>query len=116
MGTIYDLLVPPVLDRPVLLRSGTEVVARLTLVDRDQPWLHFHFQPLPAWTVLGARTDSLYGGVRDGLAGIESRVRAIENLDLVLQSEDGAIEVRDFLIHLRGERALVRSYPRGTMP
>lgn len=116
MASVSDLLAPSIADRPVLLFRGDEAAAQLDLRGTDFPWVEYRFTPLQPWMDLGDATAVFSFSSRRGREGIDLRVRAIEDLDLSLASEDGSVRVRDFLLHVRGDRALVRSFPRGVLP
>lgn len=107
-------------ERPVRLKSRGVNVARLFFQETDYPWAKYRFEPLPRWRKLGAATEffskSPGKSLESGLKVIADRVRAIEDLDLWLTSEDGSITVGDFLFSIHGDQFLVRSYPRYLFP
>ena len=115
MSDVMYLLGPSTGDRPVLLYSGLGPVASLIRTQQDYPWIEYVFIPLEGWKKLGSVTElfSARLTVKDFREQTNRIVQAIVDLDLWLQSEDGSVVVRDFLLRIRGDRASVRSLPRG---
>lgn len=109
MADIIELFQSPALDHPVRLFSGEQEVARLTLLETDYPAIKYEFVPLEGWFRLGPATEDLSLSLRLGMEGVERRVKAIDELDLRLVSDDLAIDVKDFLIRVHGDVATVRS-------
>ena len=115
---LEELLAHP--ERPVRLKSRGVTVAHVFFEETDQPWVKYRFEPLAKWQELGAVTDvfsrSPGRSLDTGLEVIAARVRAIEDLDLWLVSEDGSVTVGDFLFSIRDNQHFVRSYPRSLSP
>lgn len=118
ISPLEELLVDP--EQPVRLQSRGSMVARLFFEETDDPSIKYRFEPLLRWRKLGSATEvfseSPGRSLESGLKVIEARVRAIEDLDLWLVSEDGSVTVGDFLFSIRDNQLVVRSYPRGLLP
>lgn len=110
MSNFTDLLQESVSERPVILYSGDEPVAKLVFRQTDYPWVEYKFTALEGWGRLGSAGEVFSRGAREGMEGIHARVRAIEEFNLTLVSDDGSIRIRDFLLHVRDDRALVREF------
>lgn len=112
MGDLTDLLKPPAVAQPVMLLSGGDPVARLTLRATEYPWIEYEFMPFDKWRELGEAVKVFSLSARQGMEGVRLRMKANDSLDLVLASDDGLVTTRDFLLHVRGDRAHVRSFNR----